>query len=357
MAFFKFPSPPPFSAALQDKIAAARACFTPCKLGPLNLPSRLVLAPMAGYTSVGWRQLLTDLGAALTTSELISANAIHYRNSRTMQMITLCGPQDGIQIFGHDPALLAAATREADQQGASFIELNLGCPVRKVAAQQAGAMLMADPDLVQQILAAITGATTKPVSIKLRTGIDQTQRNAPQIIALAEQASLAWATLHGRTKAQAYQGAADWDFIESCAARAKIPIIGNGDLARPEQIAQRLTNSACAAFMIGRAALTRPFLFLEGPWQARHPGQTLPFTGTDYAEIWRRLGFYVAVEQAGQAVRQEILLRKYLMELAAGFPGASSLRQRLGAKAHTAAEVLGLGDAYFSQLQTLCRRS
>ena len=356
MAFFKFDSPPPFSAELTDKIQKAKACFTPCKLGTLSLASRLVLAPMAGYTSVGWRRLMADLGAALTTSELISANAIHYRNAKTMQMITLCGPDDGIQIFGHDPTLLAAAAQEASQQGAAFIELNLGCPVRKVAAQQAGAMLMADPGLVKEILAAIKTATDKPVSIKLRTGIDQEHRNALQIIALAAEAKLAWATLHGRTKAQAYQGKADWDFIEACAAEAKLPLIGNGDLATPAQIAQRLKDSRCAALMIGRAALVRPFLFLEGPWLAQHPTGPLAFNGLDYAQIWRRLGFYVAIEQDGQAVRQEILLRKYLMELAAGFPGAASLRQRLGATPHTAEEVLHLGETYFTQLNTLCRR-
>ena len=108
--------------------------------------------------------------------------------------------------------------------------------------------------------------------------------------------------------------------------------------------------------MIGRAALTRPFIFLEAPWEAQHPGQALPFSGLDYAQIWRRLGFYVAAEQDGQAVRQEILLRKYLIELAAGFPGAASLRQRLSTAAHSAQEVLHLGEAYFTQLQTLSRR-
>ena len=356
MAFFKFPPPPPFSEELQDKIALAQTCFVPCDLGAITLANRLVLAPMAGYTSVGWRQLMTDLGAALTTSELISANAVHYRNVKTMQMITLCGPRDGIQIFGRDPALLAAAAQEASQQGAAFVELNLGCPVRKVAAQQAGAMLMAYPALVQEILAAITAATDKPVGIKLRTGIDQEHRNAPQIIDLAAQAHLSWATVHGRTKAQGYQGHADWPFIETCAAQAKIPVIGNGDLTTPQQIAQRLQSSACAALMIGRAALQRPFIFLEGSAMAAHPAQPLNFTGLDYAEIWRRLGFYVAIEQEGQAVRQEILLRKYLMELAAGFPGAASLRQRLGATPHTATEVLRLGESYFTQLGSLCRR-
>lgn len=348
--------PPPFSPALAAKIAAAQACFVSTTLGPLNLPSRLVLAPMAGYTSYAFRKLMTELGAALTTSELISANAIHYQNARTLQMLQTCGPHDGIQIFGHDREVLRAATILAQARQASFIELNLGCPVRKVAAQKAGAMLMAEPDFVEQIFADLTSTTKLPVSAKMRTGITQDQRNAPEILACAAKHHLAWATLHGRTKAQAYQGKADWDFIEDCAAKAKIPLIGNGDLTHPTQIAEKLTHSKCAALMLGRGALARPFLFLEAYLAWRKKDKDIVFTAADYQEVFGRLAFYINEEHQGQASRIAVLLQKYLMEMSAGFPGASSLRQRLGASGRDPAAITRLGQNYFSDLGTLARR-
>jgi len=237
----------------------------PVQIGPYKLPNKLVLAPMAGVTDRPFRQLCRALGAGLAVSEMVSSNSLLWGSEKTRRRIDHAGEPGpvSVQIAGADPAMMAEAARFNVDHGAQIIDINMGCPAKKVCNVMAGSALLQDEALVGRILEAVVAAVAVPVTLKIRTGWDPEHKNALTIARIAEQAGIAALTVHGRTRACGYRGEAEHDTTRAIKAAAAIPVIANGDVASPERAAEVLEYTAADGVMIGRAAQGRPWIFRE----------------------------------------------------------------------------------------------
>lgn len=232
----------------------------------LSLPSPLVLAPMAGMTDTAFRRLVKRQGGCgLVVSEMVSSEAIIRGIDRTLEYAEYTEEERpvSIQIFGGDPEHMARAAQVIERMGADVIDVNMGCPVPKIAKHNAGCSLMREPAHAAQIVAAMVQAVKIPVTVKMRAGWDEREVNAPLLAQMVEQAGAAAVAVHGRTAAQQYHGHADWDLIAQVAGAVKIPVYGCGDLIEPAQIAERLRQSSIAGVLVGRGILRNPWLFAQ----------------------------------------------------------------------------------------------
>ncbi len=249
------------------------------RIGPYELESPVILAPMAGVTDRPFRQLCRQHGAALTVSEMMAANP-ELRNTRKsklrMDHNAGCGIHS-VQIVGHDPRAMAEAARYNADQGAEIIDINMGCPAKKVCNKAAGSSLLRDEKLVQNILEAIVDAVSVPVTLKIRTGWCPDTRNALNIAHIAESAGIQALTIHGRTRACRFKGTAEYETIAAVKAQSRLPIIANGDIDSPEKAARVLQITGADAIMVGRAAQGQPWLLgqirdhLQGRTYAKPP--------------------------------------------------------------------------------------
>lgn len=233
------------------------------QIGTLTLPNKLILAPMAGITDLPFRKLCYQHGAGLTVSEMISANPALGSHRKTLlkaEFSDQCGIRS-VQILGTDPRQMAAAAYLNQQRGAQIIDINMGCPAKKVCQQAAGSALMRDEALVERILDAVVNAVSVPVTLKIRTGWDIDHKNAPAIARIAQNAGIAALTIHGRTRACKFTGTAEYETIRTIKAQSTIPIIANGDIDTPEKALQVLEFTKADALMIGRAAQGNPWIF------------------------------------------------------------------------------------------------
>lgn len=235
----------------------------PWSIGSLRLAHPVVMAPMAGVTDLPYRLLAKEQGAALTYSELISAKGLVYGNVRSLQMVDVHPDERpvGIQIFGGDPAVMAEAARIVAERGPDLIDINMGCPVPKVTRNDEGCALMKDPERAARVARAVVEAVDLPVTVKIRKGWDADSVTAVEVAQALEEAGVAAIAVHGRTRSQMYSGRADWDIIAQVKDAVRIPVIGNGDVASPEDAARMLRHTGCDAVMIGRACLGNPWIF------------------------------------------------------------------------------------------------
>ena len=229
------------------------------------LPNNVFVAPMAGVTDRPFRQLCKALGAGYAVSEMAAANPRLWRTDKSLRRTNFDGEAAprAVQILGADPAEMAECARFYVDQGAQVIDLNMGCPAKKVCSKWSGSALLQDEALVGAILDAVVGAVEVPVTLKFRTGWDRANRNALAIAELAESAGIAMLTLHGRTRADAYAGEAEYDTIAAVKAAVSIPVVANGDIDSPEKARAVLDHTGADAVMIGRAAQGRPWIFRE----------------------------------------------------------------------------------------------
>jgi tRNA-dihydrouridine synthase B len=231
-----------------------------------SLPNNLFVAPMAGVTDRPFRQLCKTLGAGLAVSEMVTSNSLLYGSAKTRRRANHDGEVApiAVQIAGANPSMMAAAARYNVDRGAQIIDINMGCPAKKICNVMAGSALLRDEQLVARILEAVVQAVpTTPVTLKIRTGWDKTNRNARRILKIAEAAGVRALAVHGRTRACGYSGQAEYDTIHAVKAEASIPIIANGDIDSPEKARFVLARTGADALMIGRAAQGRPWLFRE----------------------------------------------------------------------------------------------
>ena len=235
------------------------------KIGPHRLENNLILAPMAGITDRPFRQLCRRLGAALAVSEMVSANSVLWGHRKTQRRLDHRGETGPIvvQILGAEPAAMAEAARRNVDLGADIIDINMGCPAKKVCRVAAGSALLRDAVLVGRILETVVRAVGVPVTLKMRTGWSPPQRNAVRIARIAEQSGIAALAIHGRTRACGYAGRAEYDSARAVKAAVGIPVIANGDIDSPAQAEFVLDYTNADAIMIGRAARGHPWIFDE----------------------------------------------------------------------------------------------
>ncbi|MBI5330791.1 MAG: tRNA dihydrouridine synthase DusB [Betaproteobacteria bacterium] len=248
------------------------------QIGPYPLRNNLIVAPMAGVTDRPFRQLCKRMGAGMAVSEMVTSNSLLYGSAKTRRRADHAGEVEpiSVQIAGSAPEMMAQAARYNVDNGAQIIDINMGCPAKKVCNVMAGSALLQDEPLVGRILAAVVqGAAGAPVTLKIRTGWDKEHRNARTILHIAQESGIQALAIHGRTRACAYHGNAEYDTIKAVKAQARIPVIANGDITTPEKAKHVLEYTGADAIMIGRAAQGRPWLFREiGHFLAT--GETLP---------------------------------------------------------------------------------
>ena len=318
------------------------------QIGPYTLPNQLVLAPMAGISDRPYRQLCRSLGAGLAVSEMISANALVWENKKTRQRINHDGELGPVvvQIAGADPEILALAAQENVRSGADIIDINMGCPAKKVCNKQAGSALLANEDLVARILDKVVNAVDVPVTLKIRTGSDPESRNACRIAEIAEQSGIQSLAVHGRTRKCAFRGEAEYETIRQVKQQSKIPVIANGDINSPEKAAKVLQYTGADALMIGRPARGNPWIFR----QINHyltTGQTL--SPPDISEVREMLllhlqelynfyGEYTGVRTA----------RKHIAWYSKGFFSSNVFRKEI-MQVDSATAQIAMVDEFLSQ--------
>tara|TARA_B100001971_G_scaffold215190_1_gene259598 strand:+ start:23397 stop:24482 length:1086 start_codon:yes stop_codon:yes gene_type:complete len=338
-----------FSPELQAKINELKTLREPTKLGSIQFDSKLILAPMAGICTPPFRLLMEDLGAGGTVSELISATGILFENKRTHEMLKVDEREKniGIQLFGEDAESLGKACVVAARQNPKFLDLNMGCPVRKVVQKGGGSALMKEIESLAPVFRAMKEAVDIPVSIKIRMGWDADGINADKIEYIAREEGIEWVAIHGRTRAQQYTGLANWDYIEEVSQNSKLPIIGNGDLHQPFQVQERLEKTTCDGLMIARGCLRNPFIFLESLPKERMTKSL--FKGKDYLEIINRLYDYTVQTYDSERTRL-VQIRKLIVWFAAGFPNAARFRDQMF-KSRELDDTMKIAEDYFLSLQ------
>ena len=299
------------------------------QIGNHILKNNLVVAPMAGVTDRPFRQLCKKLGAGLAVSEMVTSNSLLYGSEKTRRRANHEGEVDpiSVQIAGADPQMMAEAARYNVDNGAQIIDINMGCPAKKICNVMAGSALLKDEPLVLQILRAVVGAVNVPVTLKIRTGWDKNNRNAITIAKIAEDMGIQALAMHGRTRACLYMGDAEYDTIAMVKQAIQIPLIANGDITTPEKAKYVLDYTGADAVMIGRAAQGRPWIFREIEHFLKTGTHLLPPTVEEIHTVMLEhindlYGFYGDV--AGMRVA-----RKHISWYTKGLAGSASFRHNM----------------------------
>jgi tRNA-dihydrouridine synthase B len=319
------------------------------QIGPYALRNNVFVAPMAGVTDRPFRQLCKKLGAGYAVSEMAASNPRLWASEKSSRRTDHAGEMEpkAVQIAGAVPEELAECAKFNVDRGAQIIDINMGCPVKKVCNNWCGSALLQHEDLVQRILEAVVRAVDVPVTLKFRTGWDRQNKNALTIARMAEQAGIAMLTLHGRTRADGYKGDAEYDTIAAVKAAVSIPVVANGDITTPEKAKFVLDHTGADAVMIGRAAQGRPWICREIDHYLR-TGEHLP---APLAEEVRELmnehlpahyafyGEYLGVRTA----------RKHIGWYVQDLPGGEEFRQRMNLLESTAEQLAAVDDFFKSQ--------
>ncbi len=235
------------------------------KIGNVEIENRLVLAPMAGISNTSYRKIARQMGAGLVCAEMVSSNALVYGNDKTFNLLKMSSEERPIsqQIFGSDVETFVASAKLVEaKMHPDIIDINMGCPVPKVALRaQAGSALLKNPDKIGEIVRSVVNAVNVPVTVKIRSGWDQDHINAVEVAKICEQSGASAIAIHARTRSEGYSGQANWEIIKQVKESISIPVIGNGDIIDPISAKKMLDETGCDAVMIGRAALGNPWIF------------------------------------------------------------------------------------------------
>ncbi len=319
------------------------------RIGPYKMANNLVLAPMAGITDRPFRQLCRTFGAGYAISEMAASNPQVWHTDKSRRRLTHEGEPApiAIQLVGSDPQLMADAARFNVDQGAQVIDINMGCPARKVCANWCGSALLQDEVLVGRILEAVVNAVDVPVTLKFRTGWDHDHINAPTVAKMAENAGIAALALHGRTRSDAYNGHAEYRTIAEVKSLVAIPVIANGDIDSPEKAKAVLDATGADGLMIGRAAQGRPWIFQEIASYLANGTLLAPPT---FAETYRTIRSHLLQHYTFYGERSGVrTARKHIGWYIRYLPGGEVLRQQAN-QADTSEKQLNALDSFFAPL-------
>jgi tRNA-dihydrouridine synthase B len=314
-----------------------------------SIKGKALLAPLAGITNLPFRLIARSFGCSLCFTEMISANGLTRESKRTIEYLKTCAEDQplGVQIFGADPEALVKAARIAGDCGADLIDINMGCPVRKVVQTGAGASLMRSPMLAAEIIEAVVSAVRIPVTVKIRAGWSHASINAVEIARIAENSGAAAVIVHGRTADQGFRGQADWRIIAEVREAVRIPVIGNGDIWKPQDAMKMLEETSCEAVMVGRGALGNPWIF-QGITKLFAEGNE------DYhPSVFQRYEIIKGHWEMESAVYGNKIadrtFRKHLLWYTKGLVGSSRFRDAVGKKTDKTTMMDELDD-YFQTL-------
>jgi hypothetical protein len=317
------------------------------KIGYLELGEGLILAPMAGITDLSFRRIAKSFGVDLVVSEMVSAEGLVRENLST-RFLLQSHPEEkplAIQLFGAEPEVMAEAARMVADKGADLIDLNMGCPVPKVLRQGAGAILLQDPERVKRLVAAVRGAVEIPVTVKTRSGWDQSDINGLEVGRAAEAAGADAITIHPRRAKQGFSGIADWAFIAKVKQELTIPVIGNGDVTQPEHVEQMRQVSGCDGVMIGRGAMGNPWIFAQAK-QLKAGRKPSPPSAQERLEVMsRHLALYEELRQGRPSLTG---FRSRLMWYTKRLPGSARLRGELGNCRHVDTMIKVCEDFFYT---------
>jgi tRNA-dihydrouridine synthase B len=319
------------------------------RVGSRTLRNNLFVAPMAGVTDRPFRQLCKKFGAGLAVSEMVASNSLLWGSPKTRRRANHEGEVDpiSVQIAGADPEMMAEAARYNVAQGAQIIDINMGCPAKKVCNTMAGSALLKDEALVGRILEAVVKAVDVPVTLKFRTGWDAANRNALRVTKIAEDSGVQLLSLHGRTRACGFSGRAEYDTIREVKRSTRLPVVANGDIATPEEAKQVLEHTGADGIMIGRAAQGRPWIFREIDHYLS-TGERLPppLVSEIHSVMVAHLQDLYAFYGLETGVK---VARKHISWYTKGLAGSASFRHRMN-QLETCQEQLDEVDLFFEQL-------
>ena len=301
----------------------------PIHVGPLTIDAPVILAPMTGVTDLPFRKIVKRYGAGLTVSEMIASQAMIRETRQSLQKATWDPVEEpvSLQLAGCAPGEMAEAAKLNEQRGAAIIDINMGCPVKKVVNGDAGSALMRDLPLAASIIDATVKAVKVPVTLKMRMGWDHDRLNAPELARIAEELGVKMITVHGRTRCQMYKGDADWRFVRKVKQATRLPVIVNGDICSREDARTALEQSGADGVMIGRGAYGKPWLLGQVIADLTHDG-TLPDPSLD-EQLAVMLEQYDAMQSLYGSVTGVNLARKHIGWYTKGLPGSAEFRNRV----------------------------
>ncbi len=319
------------------------------QIGHVAVLGRVVLAPMAGITDVVFRQICIEHGASCVYTEMVSANGLIYSNKQSQEILEISEAEHpvGAQIFGREPEIMRQAALLAAEAGPDFIDINMGCPVPKVIKNREGCALMLEPMRAQEVIRAVRDASHLPVTVKIRKGWDAQHQNAVEFALACQEAGISAIAVHGRTRPEMYSGKADWGVIARVKDAVSVPVLGNGDVWRPEDVVGMLAETGCDAVMVARGALGNPWIFasaasllLGQEYRSPAPGDRL-----DMAVRHLRLAIARYGERAGVP-----LMRKHIGWYLKGLPGSAHVKDQVNI-ARDARAVEAILESYRRRLE------
>ena len=312
-----------------------------------------VLAPMAGVTDNAFRSLMKSLGAHIVLTELVSAHGIEHKNETTLQLLKFSKMQSpiGVQIFGEDPQSMGRAAAIVEKMGYDFVDLNFGCPVKKIVKKGAGSAVLKDLYQLRHILKAVKSSIKIPLTIKIRIGWDENSKNASEVCHIAHNEGVTWVTIHGRTRSQGYSGKADWNYIKHVKSKAQIPIIGNGDIITAKQAVDTIMQSQCDGIMIGRGCIKRPWIIKEALHLYQNKKEDLKIQ--DPSHVIQNLYYYLKKDVDEYKVLLQ--MKKFVSWFSSGYVESKTFRRQLFQIKDTN-QLMKYSQTYFEKVKNLTRQ-